>query len=52
MPLADFIAETMGLLMDPPPSGEILVKRVLPLRFAEKNGQHDKIFAGMNQLFA
>lgn len=52
MPLADFIAETMDLLKNPPPSGEILVERVLPLRFAEKNGNHEKIFGGLNQLFA
>ncbi len=49
MPLADFIAETMDLLKDPPPSGEILVDRVHALRFAEKNGNYDAIFQNMNR---
>ena len=48
MPLADFITETMQILANPPASGEILVERVHPLRFAEKNGNYDKIFQGMN----
>ena len=36
MPLADFISESVTLLDNPPASGEILVKRVEPLRWAEK----------------
>ena len=36
MPLADYISETVALLDNPPASGEILVERVLPLRWAEK----------------
>ena len=48
MPLADYIAETLTLLKNPPPSGEILVERVKPLRFAEKNGNYDQIFPMVN----
>ncbi len=49
MPLAEYISETMSLLANPPASGEILVQRVQPLRFAEKNGTYDQVFNGMNQ---
>ena len=48
MPLAEYIAESMSLLNEPPASGEILVGRVQPLRFAEKNGSYDKVFEGLN----
>ncbi len=49
MPLADYIAETMDLLKDPPPSGEILVSRVHPQRFAESKGTYDEIYAQRNE---
>ncbi len=49
MPLAEYISETMSLLANSPASGEILVQRVQPLRFAEKNGTYDQVFNGMNQ---
>ena len=48
MPLADFITETVALFDDPPASGEILVKRVEPLRWAEKTGAFDQIFNQLN----
>ena len=48
MPLTEYIAESMSLLANPPASGEILVERVLALRFAEKNGSYDKVYEGMN----
>ncbi len=48
MPLADYIEETLTLLKNPPPSGEILVERVKPLRFAEKNGNYEGIFTAVN----
>lgn len=48
MPLADYIAQTMTLLRNPPPSGEILVERVKVLRFAEKNGNYDQVFQTVN----
>ena len=51
MPLADYIAETVQLIGNPPPSGEILVERVLPLRWAEKNGNFDQIFSNLNGSF-
>ena len=38
MPLADYITETMSLLETPQPNGEVLVKRVHALRFAERRG--------------
>ena len=52
MPLPDFIAETMQHLANPPASGEILVEKVQPLRFAEKNGNYDQVFGGLNAQFA
>ena len=51
MPLADYIAETVQLIANPPASGEILVERVLPLRWAEKNGSFDQIFQNLNGSF-
>lgn len=51
MPLANYIAETVQLIGNPPASGEILVERVLPLRWAEKNGNFDQIFSNINGSF-
>ena len=48
MPLADFINEAVALFDDPPASGEILVKRVEALRWAEKNGSFEQIFGQLN----
>ena len=48
MPLADYIAETMELLRNPSPSGEILVERVLGRRFAERDGNYDQLYAEWN----
>lgn len=50
MPLADYIAETFELLANPPVSGEILVQRVHPLRFAEQSGNGEKVFGFINPL--
>lgn len=52
MPLADFITETITIFDNPPASGEILVKNVEPLRWAEKNGNFDQIFDRVNGMFA
>lgn len=52
MPLADFISETVAIIDAPPPSGEILVQRVEPLRWAERNGNYDQIFGTLNGQFA
>jgi len=48
MPLAEYISETMPLLKNPPPSGEILVERVRSRRFAEQNGEYDQSYAHWN----
>lgn len=48
MPLAEYISETMSLLKNPPPSGEILVERVRSRRFAEQNGNYDNVYAEFN----
>src|SRR6201992_3669675 len=49
MPLADYTAEFVTLLSGPvPESGEILVERVKPLRWAEKNGNYDQVFGMLN----
>ena len=49
IPLADYIAEVMQLLGDPnPPHGEILNEGVRAFRWAERNGDYEQVFAGMN----
>jgi uncharacterized oxidoreductase len=48
MPLAEFISEAVTLFDNPPASGEILVKRVEPLRWSEKNGTFDQVFGRVN----
>ena len=48
MPLADFINETMALLENNPAAAEILVERVHPLRFAERDGQYEAVFGMLN----
>ena len=45
MPLAEFTSEVMALLESQPESGEIIVERCKPLRFAAENGQVAAIFA-------
>ncbi|SFD19036.1 uncharacterized oxidoreductase [Bosea sp. CRIB-10] len=45
MPLAEFTSEVMALLESAPVSGEIIVERCKPLRFAAENGQVAAIFA-------
>ena len=52
MPLAEYISETMALLKNPPPSGEILVERVRSRRFAERDGEYDKAYAHWNEYAA
>ena len=49
MPLADYIAEVMGLIeRGDTPRGEILVERVKPLRQAESGGNWDAVFTALN----
>jgi len=46
MPLADFTQEVVQLIGDNKlPKGEILVERVKPLRWAEKDGQYEKLLS-------
>ena len=54
MPLAEFIDEVMSILESQPEAHEVLVKRVLPLRFAAEQGSegYAKQFAGLNDHFA
>jgi uncharacterized oxidoreductase len=50
MPLADYIAEVMQMLGDPAPTnGELLAHRARALRWAEKNGDYEQIFAARNE---
>ena len=50
MPLGEYIEETMELLKAPPATGEILVKRVYPQRFAEREGKYDELYAQRNEM--
>jgi uncharacterized oxidoreductase len=52
MPLDAFIEEAVGLLTSRPVAKEILVKRVHPLRFAERDGTYDATFKGLNDAMA
>jgi len=52
MPLADYINETMALLKNPPPSGEILVERVGSRRFAERDGKYAEFYEQWNDYAA
>ena len=52
MPLADYIAEALNLLRNPPASGEILVERVRSRRFAERDGNYDKLYTEWNDYAA
>lgn len=48
MPLADYIAETMGLLRQQPTPAEIHVERVKFLSEATQRGEFDQVFAMLN----
>jgi uncharacterized oxidoreductase len=52
MPLAEYITEVMGILKSSPEQTEILVERVKPLRFAERNGGYDAFFKNFNDQVA
>ncbi|WP_426153367.1 SDR family oxidoreductase [Pseudomonas sp. DC3000-4b1] len=48
MPLKDFIEEVMSIFKHAPEADEILVERVKPLRFAERNGGYAEFFTSFN----
>lgn len=49
MPLDEYIVEVMGRLENRDcPNGEILVERVKQLRWAERKGDYDRVYAMMN----
>jgi uncharacterized oxidoreductase len=48
MPLKDFIAETMKILVERPEAREICVEQVKRLRFAAQAGTYDAMFQGLN----
>jgi uncharacterized oxidoreductase len=52
MPLKDYIDETMNIIRTQPEAKEILVGRVLPLRYAEKNGNYDEFYGQFNGAMA
>ncbi|ORV81463.1 oxidoreductase [Mycobacterium interjectum] len=49
MPLDEYIAETISLLETQPDADEIIVERVKPLRFAEREGRYDEAFPAFNE---
>jgi uncharacterized oxidoreductase len=49
MPLKDYIQETLELLQSTPAPDEVLVERVKPLRFAERNGTFTTVFKALNE---
>ena len=48
MPLADYIAEVMGILQAEPGAKEIVVDRAKGMRFAVRDGTYDQMFAQRN----
>ena len=50
MPLDEYIAEVMSILKSPVKDGEILVERVKPLRYAERDGKFDEMFGMLVQM--
>ncbi|MGY1746772.1 SDR family oxidoreductase [Blastococcus sp. SYSU D00695] len=52
MPLEEYLDEVMGILTDRPDAEEVLVERVRPLRFAEAEGRHDDVLAGLSRYAA
>ncbi len=52
MPLKEYIDETVNILRTQPDVKEVLVGRVLPLRYAEKNGNYDEFYSQFNAAMA
>ena len=50
MPLADYVAEVVQMLGEPiPANGEIVANRARALRWAERNGEYEQVFAARNK---
>jgi uncharacterized oxidoreductase len=50
MPLADYVAEVVQMLGEPiPANGEIVANRARALRWAERNGEYEQVFAARNR---
>ncbi|OBG99717.1 oxidoreductase [Mycobacterium sp. E2699] len=49
MPLDEYITETMALLQAQPEAGEILVERVKPFRYAERDGRYEEMYPAFNE---
>jgi len=49
MPLDEYIAETISLLQTQPDADEIIVERVRPYRFAERDGVYDQVYCALNE---
>jgi uncharacterized oxidoreductase len=49
MPLDQFIAEAMEILVHQPTPSEVCVENVKRLRFAAENGKYKEVFEGMNR---
>jgi uncharacterized oxidoreductase len=50
MPLADYISDVMQILGQPdPPKGEVLVERVKALRWSERDGAYERMYAALNE---
>ena len=50
MPLAEYISETLQILMDQPDVKEVVVERVKAQRYAEQRGEYDTLFRTRNDL--
>ena len=50
MPLKDFIAETMQIIINQPDEEEVCVERVKPMRFAEANGSFGEILETLGKM--
>lgn len=49
MPLADYLRDTFAILNEQPDANEVIIDRVKPLRFAEKNGDYDNFYRTFNE---
>ncbi|MEM8713291.1 MAG: SDR family NAD(P)-dependent oxidoreductase [Planctomycetota bacterium] len=50
MPLEEFVSESMQLLRTAPGAHEVLVERVQPLRFAERDGTFEEVLAFLSAM--